>query len=89
MSDLSGPLMFFTALVLASTVAIVLAIVVAYWTLRNVKEPWPRRLAMAALVPWGALEAWRRGHRALALSFAAALIAYVVLRVSAEAISWA
>lgn len=89
MNELSGPLMFFSALVLASTVAIVLAVVVAYWTLRHVPEPWPRRLAMATLVPWGALEAWRRGHRALALSFAVALLAYVVLRVSAEAITWA
>lgn len=80
---MSEPILLFTAIVLSSTIAIVTSVVLLAVVLRTREEGWARRLAMAALLPWGALELARRGRRALPAVWATSIVVYAVLRVVA------
>ncbi|MCZ7677901.1 MAG: hypothetical protein M5U28_03615 [Sandaracinaceae bacterium] len=82
---MSVPILLFSALVLASTLVIVTSVVLFAAVLRTSDARWPRRLAMALLLPWGGLEVWRVGRRALPALWASSILAYVALRVATAA----
>lgn len=82
---MSVPILLFTALVLTFTLVIVTSVVLFATVLRTADAPWPRRLGMALLLPWGGLEVWRLGRRALPALWASSVLAYVALRVATAA----
>lgn len=70
------------ALVLSSTVAIVLAVVLGVQVLRSADDlPRGRRVAAAVLPPWAAFEALKRGRWFAAGLFMVSVITYVALQV--------
>lgn len=72
------------ALVLSSTVAIVLAVVLAVNVLRHADDlPVGQRIAAAVLPPWACFEALRRGRWVAAGIFMTSVITYVALQVVA------
>jgi hypothetical protein len=81
----SAPILLFVLLVLSFALAIVTAVVLAVHVLRRAPGSFAKRAAMAVVVPWGALDTWRRGHRTLPALLAIAVLLYAVLR----AVAWA
>lgn len=70
------------ALVLSSTAAIVLAVVMAVQVLRGADDlPLRQRIAVAVLPPWAAFESLRRGRWVAAGLFMVSVVTYVTLQV--------
>ncbi|HEY8429250.1 MAG TPA: hypothetical protein VIL20_12775 [Sandaracinaceae bacterium] len=84
---MSAPIVVFSGLVLTSTLALVLAVVLAVDVLRKSESPLPRRIGVALVPPWAALDAARRGHRVLAGLFALAIVVYGALWIAAAAVA--
>ena len=83
---MSVPILLFSLIVVAFTIAIVTSVVLAIVVLRTRDERAGRRVAKAALLPWGALDAWRcHCHRALVVAWASSIVLYGVLRLVAAA----
>jgi hypothetical protein len=86
---MSGAILLFSALILTFAIALVLSVVLAVQVLRRLPERWPRRMAMALFVPWGAMASWRAGRHALPAAWALSIAAYVALRIVAAAANFA
>lgn len=78
---MSVPILMFSLIVVACAAAIVTSVVLAIVVLRTRGDGAGRRVAKAALLPWGALDAWRRHrHRVLVAAWASSIVLYGVLR---------
>ena len=72
------------ALVISSTLAVVLAVVLAIQVLRHADDlSTGHRIAAALLPPWAVFEALRRGHWITPGIFMVSVITYVVLQLVA------
>jgi hypothetical protein len=80
---MSVPIFLFLAIVIASSAVIVTSIALFVQVLSRVHSRWPKRLAMAIVLPWGAAEAWRRRRRALATAWMVSIALYAGLRATA------
>ena len=77
---MSVPIVLFTSIVLACAVAIVTSVLVLVLVLWQRDERLRARVAKAVILPWGAIELWRRGGRALPALWAGSLVVYALLR---------
>lgn len=81
---MSASFWIWVALVLSSSVALVLAVVLAVQVVRHADDlPMRQRIGAAVLPPWAVFESLKRGRWVVAGLFMVSVITYVALQVAA------
>lgn len=81
---MTAALWLLLALVLSSTAALVVGVVLTQQVLRHDDDqPWSRRIAVALLWPWAAFEGMRRGRVVAPALFVVFTLTYAALQLAA------